>query len=74
MTAEPGVYFIPALIDQWASAGTAAEFIDYGAVQSFREFGGIRIEDDVLVTATGSRVLGTGIPREIAAVEAVAAS
>jgi Xaa-Pro aminopeptidase len=72
MTAEPGVYFIPALIDQWAAEGKAAAFIDYDAVGAFRDFGGIRIEDDVLVTEEGSRVLGPGIPREIEEIEAIA--
>ncbi len=69
MTAEPGIYFVPALIDQWAEAGTAAEFIDYVALAGWRDFGGIRIEDDVLVTETGSRVLGPPIPKGPDAIE-----
>ena len=71
MTAEPGVYFIPALIEQWAAAGTAAEFIDYDRVRTYSSFGGIRIEDDVLVTDDGSRVLGPPIPKEVDALEAL---
>lgn len=63
ITVEPGVYFIPALIDRWRAAGTAAEFIAFDKVEAYRGFGGIRIEDDVLVTAEGSRVLGTPIPK-----------
>ncbi len=73
MTAEPGVYFIPALIEQWAADGRLAAFIDYDVARSYFDFGGIRIEDDVLVTETGSRVLGPGIPREIDEIEAITA-
>jgi Xaa-Pro aminopeptidase len=69
VTAEPGIYFVPALIDQWAAAGTHEAFIDYEALDDWRDFGGIRIEDDVLVTDRGSRVLGPPIPRGTDAVE-----
>ncbi len=68
-TVEPGLYFIPALIDQWAAEGAHAAFIDYDAVQRHRGFGGIRIEDDVLVTADGGRVLGPPIPKAVADIE-----
>lgn len=70
LTAEPGIYFIPALIDRWAAQGTCAEFINFDAAANYRGFGGIRIEDDVLVTADGARVLGPGIPAQIADIEA----
>jgi Xaa-Pro aminopeptidase len=63
MTVEPGIYFIPTLIDRWRTEGRYAEFIDYERLERFRDFGGIRIEDDVLVTEGGVRVLGPGIPR-----------
>ncbi len=69
LTVEPGIYFIPALIDRWRNERLHADFIDYDKVDSFRSFGGIRIEDDVLVTATGARVLGPGIPKTIPEVE-----
>lgn len=69
MTAEPGIYFVPALIDQWAQAGTCEAFIDFEALAGWRDFGGIRIEDDVLVTETGSRVLGPPIPKGPDAIE-----
>lgn len=69
VTAEPGIYFVPALIDQWAAAGTHEAFIDYQALDDWRDFGGIRIEDDVLVTDRGSRVLGPPIPRGADAIE-----
>ena len=73
MTIEPGCYFIPPLIDRWRSEGRHTEFIDYDAVERFRDFGGIRIEDDVLCTEVGPRVLGPGIPKSVADVEAAMA-
>lgn len=69
MTIEPGVYFIPALLDRWRGEGRHAEFIDYDAVEPYRAFGGIRIEDDVLVTEDGARVLGPPIPKSVEEVE-----
>ncbi len=72
ITNEPGIYFIPALIDQWKSEKLHSEFIDYDKVDTYRDFGGIRLEDDILVTESGSRYLGTKrIPIEIAEVEAM---
>lgn len=70
VTVEPGIYFIPALIDQWRREGMHSDFIDYQALETFRDFGGIRIEDDVLVTADGYRVLGPGIPKSVKDIEA----
>jgi Xaa-Pro aminopeptidase len=58
MTDEPGCYFIPALIDQWRAEGKHLDFINYDAVESFKDFGGIRLEDDILITPEGSRFLG----------------
>ena len=58
ITDEPGIYFIPALIDQWKAEGMHAEFLCYDAIEKYKGFGGIRLEDDVLITATGSRFLG----------------
>ena len=63
LTVEPGIYFIPALIDSWRAENRHADFIDYGAVDRYRTFGGIRIEDDVLCEEAGSRVLGPDIPK-----------
>ncbi len=73
LTVEPGIYFIPALIDQWQAAGKCADFINYTEVEKFRHFGGIRIEDDVLVTGEGHRVLGEPIPKTVEEIEAVMA-
>jgi Xaa-Pro aminopeptidase len=58
LTVEPGIYFIPALIDQWKADSTCADFINFGALDTYRDFGGIRLEDNVAVTETGFRVLG----------------
>lgn len=69
-TIEPGIYFVPALIDLWRGKGLHTGFIDYGRLEDFRGFGGIRIEDTVLVTADGHRVLGPGIPKKPDEVEA----
>ena len=70
LTVEPGIYFIPALIDRWAGETLHKEFIIYDKLEAFRHFGGIRIEDNILVTATGTRVLGPAIPKTIDEVEA----
>ena len=69
VTVEPGTYFIPALIERWRGERKCAEFIDYERVETYRDFGGVRIEDDVLVTEAGCRVLGEGIPKGIEEVE-----
>ncbi len=70
ITIEPGIYFIPALIDRWQADGLHKDFICYDRLAAYRDFGGIRIEDDVLITAEGSRVLGPPIPKSVADVEA----
>ena len=68
-TVEPGCYFIPALIDQWREEGKFTEFINYDVVETFKDFGGIRIEDDILITEDGHRVLGKPIPKTVAEIE-----
>lgn len=68
MTVEPGIYFIPALIKEWREARRLEEFINYQALEAYLDFGGIRIEDDVLVTDHGHEVLSLAIPKEPAAV------
>jgi Xaa-Pro aminopeptidase len=69
LTVEPGIYFIPELIDQWQAKKKLKNFINYDKLQSFKNFGGIRIEDNVLVTETSFKVLGPHIPKEAKAVE-----
>jgi Xaa-Pro aminopeptidase len=73
MTVEPGLYFIPQLIDLWGAEKRFAEFINYDAVERFRAAGGIRVEDDVVVTESGCRTLGRPIPLAIEDVEREAA-
>jgi len=69
LTIEPGIYFIPALINLWKKEKKFSAFINYDNVDRYRDFGGIRIEDDVLVTENGHRVLGKPIPKTIEEVE-----
>ena len=58
ITDEPGCYFIPALIDQWRAQGMHKEFLNYDKIETFKDFGGIRLEDDILIIPGGSRFLG----------------
>lgn len=69
LTVEPGIYFIPVLIDKWRSEGQFRDYINYGRLDEYRDFGGIRIEDDILVTGSGHRLLGKTIPKTIREVE-----
>ncbi|MEK7256529.1 MAG: aminopeptidase P family protein, partial [Bacteroidota bacterium] len=71
LTVEPGLYFIPELIDQWRSEGKFTEFIAYEKLDDWRSFGGVRIEDNVVVTEAGCRVLGKAIAKTIEDVEAL---
>ena len=74
MTVEPGIYFIAQLIDRWKAEKKFDRFIDYDKVEAFKGFGGVRVEDNVLVSQDGARVLGTPIPKSIEDVEALASS
>jgi len=70
LTIEPGIYFIPELIDKWKSENKFTEFINYDKVEEYKDFGGIRIEDDIVVTDSGCEVLGNKpIPKTIDEVE-----
>jgi Xaa-Pro aminopeptidase len=69
LTVEPGIYFMPELIAQWKSQNKHTEFINYEKVEKTIGFGGIRIEDDVLVTENGHRVLGKPIAKTVEEVE-----
>ena len=70
-TVEPGIYFIPELIDLWKGEKKFADFINYDKVEEYRHFGGIRNEEDYLVTADGARRLGKKIPLTPEEVEAI---
>jgi Xaa-Pro aminopeptidase len=69
LTIEPGIYFIPALIEQWKSEKMHEAFINYPEVEKFIGFGGIRLEDDVLVTANGGKYIGPRLPITVKEVE-----
>lgn len=58
LTVEPGIYFIPALIDMWKAEHKFEQFINYDKVEAYKGFGGIRLEDDILITETGCRIMG----------------
>ncbi|WP_294718785.1 aminopeptidase P family protein [Prevotella sp.] len=58
ITDEPGIYFIPALIDEWRAKGLHTDFINYEKLETYKDFGGIRVEDDLLITKDGCRFLG----------------
>ncbi|MEE8377927.1 MAG: aminopeptidase P family protein [Candidatus Aminicenantaceae bacterium] len=70
-TIEPGIYFIPELIDMWKAEGRHTEFIDYNKVESFKDFGGLRNEENFVITENGCRLLGKSIPKTIEDVEAM---
>ena len=69
VTDEPGIYFIPTLIDMWKAEGKFKEFINYDKLETYKDFGGIRIEDDLLITEDGCRILGRPIPKTVSEVE-----
>jgi Xaa-Pro aminopeptidase len=71
MTIEPGIYFIPDLIDLFKAEKKHEEYINYDVVETYKDFGGIRIEDDILVTSSGCRVLGKPIPKTVAEIEQI---
>jgi Xaa-Pro aminopeptidase len=74
ITVEPGIYFIPELIDLWKAQKKFTEFINYNEVETFKNFGGIRIEDNILITDTGFENLSERIPKKIDDVENIASS
>ena len=59
LTDEPGIYFIPALIDDWKASGHCKEFLNFDKLETYKDFGGVRIEDDILITKDGCRFLGS---------------
>jgi Xaa-Pro aminopeptidase len=70
-TIEPGIYMIPELMDRWKADGKFTGFINYGALGAYRNFGGVRFEDNYAVTSTGARRLGKARPKSTADVEAL---
>lgn len=74
LTVEPGLYFIPELMDQWQASNKFAEYINYEMLQEYRNFGGIRIEDDFLITENGSRMLGRHLALSAAEIEELRAA
>ncbi len=70
LTIEPGIYFIPELIDQWKSTNHNSDFINFHKVEQYKAFGGLRNEEDFLITETGFELLGKPKPKSIADVEA----
>ena len=62
ITNEPGIYFIPSLIEKWKSEKINTDFINFDRLKDYLDFGGIRLEDDILVTETGCELIGDRIP------------
>jgi Xaa-Pro aminopeptidase len=71
VTIEPGIYFIPQLIDIWKQENKFSQFINYSKVEEYKNFGGIRIEDDLLITENGHKVLGPPLPKEVSELAAI---
>lgn len=69
LTVEPGIYMIPELIDRWQAENKYADFIDYNVLNTYRDFGGIRIEDNFLITETGHQLLGKYLPKTLHEIE-----
>lgn len=69
LTVEPGLYFIPQLIEKWKSENKFGDWINYDKLVGYYDFGGIRIEDNVLITSEGGRILGKPIPKTISEIE-----
>ncbi|MEP7255299.1 MAG: aminopeptidase P family protein [Ferruginibacter sp.] len=71
LTVEPGIYCIPQLMDAWKAANKFPEFFDYTALDQYRDFSGIRVEEDYLITENGYRLLGKKLPMTVDEVETV---
>jgi len=74
LTIEPGIYFIPELIDMWKAEKKFLDFINYDKVVGYKDFGGLRNEENFLITETGCRCLGKAVPKTIEEVEAIRGS
>ena len=73
LTVEPGLYFIPELLDRWKAERKHLAFVNYEKAEAFRGFGGIRIEENFLITQDGSRLLGKSLAKSAGAIEAIRA-
>jgi Xaa-Pro aminopeptidase len=71
VTIEPGIYFIPELIDRWKAEGQHSQFLNYQEIEKFKDFGGLRNEEDFVITQEGARRLGKALPLTIEGVEAL---
>ena len=71
ITIEPGIYFVPQLMDLWRSQNHCADFLDFDALDQWRDFGGIRNEEDYLITSDGARRLGKAKPLTVDDIEAL---
>jgi len=71
LTVEPGIYFIPHLMNKWKSEKKHSNFINYNALEDFKNFGGVRIEDNILITDEGYRMLGPHIPNTVNDIESL---
>jgi Xaa-Pro aminopeptidase len=73
LTVEPGIYIIPELIDRWQAENKYADFINYDVLNTYRDFGGIRIEDNFLITDSGYHLLGKYLPKSLKEIEGLKA-
>lgn len=71
LTIEPGIYFIPELIDRWKAEKKFTDFINYEKLETYKNFGGLRNEENFLITETGHRLLGKAKPKTVEDVEAL---
>lgn len=69
VTVEPGLYFIPELIDKWKAEKKFSGFVNYDKLEQYKDFGGVRIEDNCLISADGYQILGKPIPKTVEEVE-----
>lgn len=69
LTVEPGIYFIPMLIDKWKAEGMFKDFINYAVLDQYRNFSGIRIEEDFIITENGCQILGKSLPKSVEEIE-----
>lgn len=71
LTVEPGLYFIPELMDMWRAQGKLKDFINYDKLDAFRDFGGARIEENFLITENGYQLLGEPLIKSVADIEGI---